>query len=1019
MTETKAVRDAALHIALLGGFRVAAGEWAIDPATWRRRKARHLVALLALAPGHALHRDHLIDLLWPEADPAAAANSLYQTLHRVRRGLEAAIPGAGARLRLQAEMVSLGGDAPIEVDALAFEAAASRARRGDPRGADEAIALYAGDLLPADRYEDWVAPRREALRETFLSLLLDIARAREVAGDVPAAIAALERLVDADPTHEAGARELIRLLAASGQRPAALRRHAALVQTLAQELDAEPEPATNALRDEVAHGEVASLPVAPPSTPTNITPYPTSFIGREREVAEVHRLLARTRVLTLTGPGGSGKTRLALEAAGNLPERLPGGIWLVDLSAITDPALVPREVATTLAIPDVPDEPLPSVIGRALASRRMVLVLDNGEHLVAACADLVTGLLRTTRDVRFLVTSREPLRVPGEVTLPVPSLTLPRRDAGASAAEVLASESARLLVDRVQAVRPDVSAGELDATAIAQVCHRLDGIPLAIELAAARARALSLEQIAERLDDRFRLLACGNRTAPTRQQTLKGAIDWSHDLLDAAERRLFREVSVFAGGFDLAAAEAICSNPSLDVLDVLARLVEKSLVQADTSRPRTRYRLLESIREYAAAHLAASGDEEAIRDRHAGIFLHLAETAAPSLRTAAQGEWLGRLETEHDNLRAALHWLRRADKIEDELRLAGTLAWFWHRGGHPSEGRQRLAAALARPAGSTSPARAGALLGAGVITVIQGDLAQGAAWLREAAAAPDARISALSEIWLTWPTLFQQGPGAAAPRARQALVAARLTDDPWSLGLALLANGFVASEAADLAAARAHFAEASALFQTLGDPWGIATALTEGARVAYRAGEPDAQALAAEAVAVSRAMGDRWQTVQALGLLVEIERAVGTLDAAWTDGLEVVALAEEIGQHASAGWAHRDLGYVALARGDRAEAHHRFLAGKAIFGERGYKLGMACCLIGLATCAAASDPTAAATLLGTSQRLRDETATSLAPADLTVAGRLEHDLRGQLGDGAFEEAFTAGLCAGAEEREGG
>ncbi|MDQ3657130.1 MAG: NB-ARC domain-containing protein, partial [Chloroflexota bacterium] len=720
-------------------------------------------------------------------------------------------------------------------------------------------------------------------------------------------------------------------------------------------------------------------------------------------------------MLTLTGPGGSGKTRLALEAMANVPGDFPDGVWLVDLSVLTDPALIAQAVATTLDISAAPDQPLPESIVRVLANRRLLLLLDNCEHLVDACAALAALILRRTTGVRLLLTSREPLRLPGEVTWPVPSLTLPDRQ-DSTATGVLVSESARLFLERARSVQPDIALADADATALVQICHRLDGIPLAIELAAARVRVLSLPQIASRLDDRFRLLGAGSRTAPTRQQTLKGAIDWSYDLLDEAERQLFRRLAVFAGGFELESAEDVCIGEepdASDVLDILARLIDKSLLLVERSGPEHRYRMLESIREYAAARLAEQGETMAVSNRHAGVFLRLAEEAEPHLRRHRQRAWLDRLDREHDNIRATIECFRQRDDVERELRLAGALAWFWHRGGHLLEGRLRLTSALGRSTGIQSPARLKALLGAGITFVMLGELADGVRWLQEAATLAgtlaDRQGLAIAHVWLVWPTLFRNGPAAALPLAETALATFRAGTDRWHLAIALMGAGFVTGELGELATARARFGEASAIFRDLGDHWGIATSLTELARIAYRERDSAAQMLATEALAASRAMGDRWQTVQALGLLVEVARVNRDYDQVATLGGEAVALASDIGQHASAGWAHRDLGHAAIARGDTGGAIAHFAAGYGIFKEREYKLGLACVLVGLATLSIRDgDGMGATRRLGGSRQLLEETSTALAPADRDVADEVMAVAREILGDAAFATAFAEG-----------
>ena len=417
---------------------------------------------------------------------------------------------------------------------------------------------------------------------------------------------------------------------------------------------------------------------------------------------EGRRRLRSARLLTLTGPGGSGKTRLALEIAAECLGDFTDGAWLVALAPIADPALVSRAVAQALGLDDKSGQTVQRALSEHLRDKSLLLMLDNCEHLVAACAELAESLLQAAPGLRILATSREALGVTGENSYPVPALPLP--DAGQTPTlEVLAqSEAVRLFVERAAAVRPVFALTEDNAAAVAQICQRLDGIPLAIELAAARTRALTADQIAARLDKRFGLLTSGSRTAPPRQQTLRGAIDWSYDLLSPAERRLLRRLSVFAGGWSLEAAEEAAGAP--EALDLLSQLVSKSLVLAE-QRPgqEGRFRMLETIREYAQEKLAEAGEAEAAQDQHLTYYVALAEEAEPELRGHGQAQWLKRLDQENDNLRAALAWAIQSGQAEPALHLAGDLGGFWNMRGYLLEGHRWLEAALSLPASPGAP----------------------------------------------------------------------------------------------------------------------------------------------------------------------------------------------------------------------------------------------------------------------------------------------------------------------------
>ncbi|MDQ5827477.1 MAG: AAA family ATPase, partial [Chloroflexota bacterium] len=406
----------------------------------------------------------------------------------------------------------------------------------------------------------------------------------------------------------------------------------------------------------VEPAEAKTAPRTPERTPHNLPIRLSSFIGREKELAELRRLLESNRLLTLTGAGGCGKTRLALAAADELVETFEDGVWLVDLAPLADPSLVPQAVASTLGVREQPGRSPTETLSDYLASKKVLLVLDNCEHLIEACAELAESLLRSCPELWVLATSREALGVAGEVAWPVPSLALPDLRRTPNIEGLSRYESARLFVERTEAVKPTFSLTEQNAPSVVKICYRLDGIPLAIELAAARTKVLSVEQISERLDDCFRILAAGSRTTIPRQRTLHATMDWSHELLSEQERALFRRLSVFAGGFSLEATESVCAGEDLEhygVLELLSHLVDKSLIMVAEQDGEARYRLLETVRQYGREKLDESGEEAELGRRHAGYFVGLAEKAERELSGPDQARWLTLMETEHDNLRAA------------------------------------------------------------------------------------------------------------------------------------------------------------------------------------------------------------------------------------------------------------------------------------------------------------------------------------------------------------------------------
>jgi predicted ATPase/class 3 adenylate cyclase len=650
----------------------------------------------------------------------------------------------------------------------------------------------------------------------------------------------------------------------------------------------------------------------------------TSFVGRTREIAEITRLLAETRLLTVTGPGGSGKTRLSLEAAGGLLDAYPAGVWMLELAPVADPALVTQVLATALGVREEAGGALLATVIDHLRTKRVLLILDNCEHLIEACARLAETLLRACPDAKILASSREPLGVTGEVVFRVPPLALPDSRHSLPPERYAEYEAIRLFVDRAVAAKPDFALTAANAGVTAKVCERLDGIPLAIELAAARVRTLSIQQIAAHLDERFRLLTGGSRTALPRHQTLRGLIDWSHGLLLDTERAVFRRLSAFMGGWTLDAAETVCAFAGVerhDAVDLLGRLVDKSLVLMNDAHTEPRYRMLETIRQYGLEKLADSAEGELVRGRHRDFWVGFAEAAEPRLQGPEQVTWLERLDDDHDNMRAALRWSLDRDELEPALRLAAALVAFWDTRGYVHEGRDWLDVLLARAGGSPGPA-----------LTAQGRRALAKAF--DGAARMRARWSEFAgEVDL-------QTRGLAVWRE---------LGDTRGIAEALNNLGDVSRLRGDRARSKDYIEESLGLFRSLADRRGTAHALILSAELAADDGDlVRARSLFEESVPLFEAVQDRRGLSHALVGLGGILTRQGNdrrAEALYGRSLE---LAEELGDKHAVATALRSLGAAAHHRQDHARARSIYQDCVTRFREMNDSFCLARSLVGFA-----------------------------------------------------------------------
>lgn len=875
----------------------------------------------------------LAGLLWPEKTDTEARTNLRQAVRQLRQTLG---DQDGGYLITTRDTVALPDTQSVEVDAVAFEWMVNAGLRGQKQVLQLAVDRYAGDFLSgfylddAYGFEEWMLTFRERLRSLAILGLHNLVNAFAESHEITTGLTYARRLLELEPWREEAHRLMMQFLAWDGQTSAALAQFDTCRQILTEELGVPPSPETRALYDAIRANQTprktARKDEPPPQRaralpPHNLPSQQTPFIGRVQESRTIQRLLTpqadqeKKPLVTLKGMGGVGKTRMAVQIGQDLLPYFSDGVWFIELAATTEPAQVPQAIVSTLSLREGTEQPSLEIIQEHFRARTALLILDNCEQVLAACAEIAQTLQTHCPFLTLLVTSREPLHLPNETVFPMPVMETPDPEHLPPFDKLIHYDSVRLFVERARVSWPAFPYTAETAPFIAEICKRLDGIPLALELAAVRVNALSVEKIAQRLGHRFRLLTHSHRTSLPRHQTLFALVDWSYDLLEPEERTLLQRLSVFSGSWTLEAAETICSfNPEgkaytqplhpMDVLDLLTRLVDKSLVQVpEFEGENTRYRLLETIRQYAHGKLREGGEAATAVLNHGLYYMNLVLTANPALKGAEQARWMARLHSEQDNIRAAFNgWLQ--NKPGFAVLMAGALGRYWDRQGFYTEGRETLDQAL----------------------------------LAAQAVSPADKLKALK--WSSALAMRQGNFAKANPIALDGLALARTEGDKVSTASFLNLLGIITIGQNDQQAARKYIEESVDVQRELGNQWGVAVSLGNLCGLCRETGyTEEALQYIQEAVEISRHLGDRNLIASHLDGLAECYLELSDPEKAQTYLEEAHAIQHELGDQQGTAYTLSDLGIVAWIRKSFKLAQDYFDKSLAIRQEIGDQAG--------------------------------------------------------------------------------
>ena len=989
--------------------------------TLERRKGIALLAYLALEGGRHT-RASLSALLWPDQEGSKAYKNLRQILWELQQSM-----GEGW-IAADRESIGLSQERGIWLDVREFESRlAERQREIDisRRVAllSEAARLYRNhfmtgfSLRDAHPFNDWAFAKSEELRHQLGRALCTLSDDHCALGQAEQAIPYARRLIILDPLDEASHRQLMQVYMQAGQHNAALKQYQACEQLLRKEMGIDPQPETRELYKKIRKRDIKPTRVERPTPSTlpahNLPLQLSSFIGREKEQKDIAKLVVRNRLVTLVGTGGIGKTSLALQVGHRLLHEYPHGVWFVALDSLSDPALVPQTVAAVFDIRERADTSILALLTQALSTKTILLILDNSEHLLDACAQLITALLQACPNLKILATSREALAMAGEAIYRIPSLSVPEHKK-LSLEKLSEYEAVRMFAERAALVQSTFQLTEKNIRAVAAICRKVDGIPLAIELAAARVNILQVDEILHQLEESFQLLANQSRTTSPRHQTLQASMDWSWGLLDEVERVFLRQLSIFAGGWTLEAAQAVCDG---NVLELTSALVKKSLIVVQQTNYGTRYRFHEIVRQYASNKLIESGDKNRLHTWHLGYFLRLAEQAELELRGPSLVDWMERLNQERNNLRIALHW---ADKIDVEagLYLSSRLMRYWESSNLP-EGRRWLENFINKPESKDFPlARAHALnTYSWLLTWLQQfehafSVAEESLALFRAAGERHGEADVLISLENMYQ--FKDDLETALRLGRQALALAEALDDRWRQANALLYLGW---NYHNLEQRFRYWEKAIHLYREAGDQITLANLL--GLLGQFRVLHGDfelGEKCVNEALQLWQAnqRANIWDNPRVTKGLIAMMK--GEYEQAATLLREVMISAQERGNRMSYLWAQVRLGHILLRSGNLTEAHQVLAETARNFGKDGYTIGAIFALEGMADLfMTVGKVEYAARLIGwadfTRQKIQDTRPNyEQANVDKVISACLA-----RLGEAAFSDAYEEGQEMSLEE----